>query len=134
MTTKEKYFHGKEFVLSSKKFRAPWIELILSLLGIALIVLGIILSVGVLGVIGIPLLLVSLLAALMTLGLSLLSTKGQFIGLAVGSILTAFGLWYGLSKASDTEIFSPALLGYVGGAVILSTLLNILKRSRGTQG
>lgn len=134
MTTKEKYFHRKEFILSSKKFRAPWIELILSLLGIVLIVLGIILSVGVLGVIGISLLLVSLLAALMTLGLSLLSTKGQFIGLAVGSILTAFGLWYGLSKASDTEIFSPALLGYVGGAVMLSTLLNILKRSRGTQG
>lgn len=120
--------------MDRNNFRAPWTELALALIGIVLIFLGLILSAGVLGVIGIPLFLVSLLAALMTLGLSLLSSKGQFIGLAFGAILTTFGLWYGLSKASDTEIFSPALLEYVGGAMMLSTLLNILKRSKDSQG
>lgn len=120
--------------MTSKKFRTPRAELTLVLLGIVLICLGKILSAGVLGVVGIPLLVVSLLAALMTLGLSLLSSKGQFIGVAFGAILTAFGLWYGLSKAGDAEIFSPALLGYVGGAMMLSTLLNILRHSKDTQG
>ncbi|MBP3088330.1 hypothetical protein EML15_04100 [Corynebacterium sp. sy017] len=114
--------------MSDRKMRVPWPELSLALLGGILIVVGLVFSLGSVGALGIPIAVVSVLAALFTLPLSLLHSRGQFVSLFVGTILSLGGLWYGMSQQEDAEIFSPALLAFVGAALILSALCNLIAR------
>ena len=112
--------------MSHKKFRAPWPELILVVIGAVLIAIGKSLSIGIIGAIGIPIVAASLIAVILAVPLSLISSRGQILILMLGVILAVFGIWYVLNMSQETEIFSPALLGFVGAAMGISSIFTLL--------
>lgn len=115
--------------MSDRKFRAPWPELIAALIGAVLIAIGHFAGAGVVGAIGIPVLGASLIAIFVTLPLSVLPNKWQVVAAIFGVVLVGVGVWYGVSKAEDTAIFSPVLVAYVGAGMVESAIFTLVKRA-----
>lgn len=115
--------------MSDRKYRAPWPEVILALIGAGLIALGLVAGAGLVGAIGIPLLGASLVAVVVTLPLSFLPNRGQIVALIIGIVLVGFGVWYGVEKGEDTAILSPVLAAYVGAALAESAFFTLVART-----
>lgn len=96
--------------------------------GVALAIVAHLLSLGWLFILGIVLALCSPLAAFVTLTLSRASTKVQVILFSAGIIVGAVGVFSANATADSPEVFSWALLMYLGGAFALSTAMTLLHR------
>lgn len=112
--------------MKNLKIRVPWPEAFVAIFGGVAILVGVSFSIGVVGAIGIPVVAISVIAAILTLPLSPLPNKWQFALIAVGILLVVGGAWYGIDRQEEAAIFSPALVWFLGCALIMSAVFTLL--------
>ncbi|MBP3089097.1 hypothetical protein EML15_08060 [Corynebacterium sp. sy017] len=116
--------------MDGRKIRIPFPELALARIGAIAILIGVCFSIGSIATMGIPLIIVSLIAAVLTPPASLLHNRGQFILIAIGTAVLIGGIWYGVNIQEDTAIFSPVLIWFAGAALMMSAIFTLLIRSQ----
>ena len=109
--------------MEMEKVRRPWAELVVGIIGLAVLAIAPV-SISWVGI-------VAVVSTLVTLVAARFSSRWQVILLFIGIVLTAAGIWYGIQHESDTDIFSLALLWIVGSGLVLSSFLTLLCRIKG---
>ena len=104
------------------KFRPLWVELITAVVGIVLVLAAPIR----IGWIGTALIAISVVSVIVTFVMPKLSSKVQIVGLIIGIIAVAAGLFIGTSNEDEATIFSPALIWVVGAGLMMSTLVTLV--------
>ena len=113
--------------------RHPVPELVLLAIGAALFAVARVLDLDGLFIGSIFVCIVAGLAAVFSSKLAHQSLRTKIAATVIGLVATVFGAAWLLTHASSTEIFSPALIGYVGGGLALSGLINTVIHRHGPQ-
>ncbi|MBM7415557.1 MULTISPECIES: hypothetical protein [Nocardiaceae] len=113
---------------STTTMRAPWPEVALLSLGL---VSGI--AAGRLGAeswatASAWLCIFSAIAAIVTVALSSMRSGTNLVALVLGSSAAVWGVLWFFDHGDEPYIFSPIIVGYVGGGLALSSLLTLMYR------
>lgn len=114
--------------------RQPISEFVILLIGAVLFVVARRFELDALLIVAIFMCIFAGLAALFTITLARRSLRTKLIATVAGLITAAFSAVWLMTHASSTEIFSPALVGYVGGGLALSGVINIVSRPKPVPG
>lgn len=112
---------GRDYMVKGK-FRPLWVELITAVVGIVLVLAAPIR----IGWIGTALIAISVVSVIVTFVMPKRSSKVQIVGLIIGIIAVAAGLFIGTSNEDEATIFSPALIWVVGAGLMMSTLVTLV--------
>ena len=106
--------------------RKPWPELVIFGAGVVSAVAAVAFDVGAWFIASV---FACIFAGLSVLVTALIGVRGRCVQIAavvVGAAAVAFGVYWWVRHGDEPEIFSPILVGYIGGGVLLSGVLNLI--------
>lgn len=109
--------------------RTPWPELILLALGVAVGLTAGELDYDGVGTVCAWACAFSVVAVLVTVFLSPFGSALQMIAIGIGSVAAIYAIRWYQQHQNEPYIFSPVLVGYVGGGLALSGFITIVYRS-----
>ncbi|MGV0335172.1 hypothetical protein [uncultured Corynebacterium sp.] len=115
--------------MNAQSSKSPIIELTSIVVGILFIVVGsAIKGAWPIGMVGIGLTIVAAFSLILFLPVKLIDSKKQYFVWIASAVLIVFGIWYGVTQQEEAEIFSPSLLGYIGGGALLTSLATYVRK------
>lgn len=114
--------------MKAQTSKLPTVELTSIGVGILLFLIGAITGAWVIGVAGFGVTIIAVTSLILFLPIKLIDTQHQYFVWIASAVLIIFGIWYGVTQQSETEIFSPSLLAYVGGGALLTSLATYVRK------